>query len=25
MAANTWTPDGYYVGPDGAWMKEVTR
>lgn len=25
MATDTWTPDGYYVGPDGAWMKEVTR
>ena len=22
MAVNTWTPDGYYVGADGAWIQD---
>lgn len=25
MLTNTWTPDGYYVGEDGAWVPEAGR
>ena len=25
MLTNCWTPDGYYVGPDGAWMQSIGK
>jgi len=25
MYENRWTPDGYFVGPDGAWVPEKDK